>query len=153
MGRSFDNVGGGVTMDRNTFKKQSKIDTAMNLLLDNITNKYERFARTADFGQVEDKVQKFADELNVEFGRKYIKIIAGTSVWGFINIANHDFEYGDILKSKNWKTPALNQARGNIFDDVYSIDWTGPLYISGYSAGGQRTCGECGAEIKNLLGG
>tara|TARA_B100001093_G_scaffold374958_1_gene359975 strand:- start:3338 stop:3754 length:417 start_codon:yes stop_codon:yes gene_type:complete len=137
----------------NTFKRQSKIDTAMDLLLDNITNKYERFARTSDFSTVEDKVQKFADELNVESGRKYIKIIAGTSVWGFINIANPDFEYGDILKSKNWKTPALNQARGNIFDDVYSIDWTGPLYISGYSAGGQRTCGKCGAEIKNLLGG
>ena len=151
MGRSFDNVGGGVTM--NTFKRQAKVDDAINLLLDNITNKYERFTRISKFGAVEDKINKFADELNVESGRKYIKIISGTSVWGFINIANPDFEYGDILKAKNFKTPALNQARGNIFDDVYNIDWTGPLYISGYSAGGQRTCGKCGAEIKNLLGG
>lgn len=141
-------------MGRNTFKKQSKVDDAINLLLDNIVGKYARFAsRSAYNNNIEETVDKFADELNVESGRKYIKIISGTSVWGFINIANPDFEYGDILKPKNWKTPALNQARGNIFDDVYTIDWTGPLYISGYSAGGQRTCGKCGAEIKNLLGG
>jgi len=129
------------------------IDTSINFLLDNITNKFERFARKSGFGAVEEKVQKFADELNVEHGRKYIKILSGNRVWGFINLGNHDFEYGDILKAKNFKTPSLNQARGNIFEDVYHIDWTGPLYISGYSAGGQRTCGKCGAEIKNLLGG
>ena len=128
------------------------IDTSINFLLDNITNKYERFARQSGFGAVEEKIQKFADELNVEYGRKYIKILSGNRVWGFINLGNHDFEYGDILKAKNFKTPSLNQARGNIFEAVYHIDWTGPLYISGYSAGGQRTCGKCGAEIKNLLG-
>ena len=104
----------------NKFKRQSKVDDAINLLLDNIVGKYARFAsRSAYNNNIEETVDKFADELNVESGRKYIKIISGTSVWGFINIANPDFEYGDILKPKNWKTPALNQARGNIFDDVY----------------------------------
>ena len=128
------------------------LNESLDILLDNITAKYERFARKSDFGDVEETVNKFADELNVESGRKYIKILAGNRVWGFINIGNYDFEYGDILKAKNYKTPSLNQARGNIFQDGYTIDWTGPLYISGYSAGGNRTCGNCGAEIKNLLG-
>jgi hypothetical protein len=129
-----------------------KLNASIDILLDDITSKYERFCRSSKFGAIEEKVQKFADELNVEHGRKYIKIVAGNRVWGFINLGNYDFEYGDILKAKNFKTPSLNQARGNIFEDVYYIDWTGPLYISGYSAGGQRTCGKCGAEIKNLLG-
>ena len=65
----------------NTFKRQSKIDDAINLLLDNIVSKYERFAsRSAYNNNIEETVDKFADELNVEFGRKYIKIITGTSV-------------------------------------------------------------------------
>ena len=132
---------------------QENFDYAVNLLLDNITNRYDRFCRKSKFGSVEDKINEFADELNIETGRKYLKITTGSSVWGFVNLTNPKFKFGDILKAKNYKTPALNQARGNVFDDVYNVDWTGPLYISGYSAGGQRTCGKCGAEIKNLLGG
>ena len=85
-------------------------------------------------------------------GNKYLKIITEKSVWGFINLKNKKFKEGDILKAAGWRAPALNQARGNIFNNNYTIAWTGPLYISGYSAGGVRACGECGAPIKTLLG-
>ena len=85
-------------------------------------------------------------------GNKYLKIATEKSVWGFINLKNKKFKEGDILKAAGWRAPALNQARGNIFNNNYTIAWTGPLYISGYSAGGTRECGECGAPIKTLLG-
>jgi len=85
-------------------------------------------------------------------GNKYLKIVTEKSVWGFINLKNKKFKEGDILKAAGWRAPALNQARGNIFNNNYTIAWTGPLYISGYSAGGTRACGECGAPIKTLLG-
>ena len=128
------------------------LNESLDILLDEITSKYKRFCKRSKFAHIEDNIQEFKNNLQIESGRKYIKILAGNRIWGFINIGNHDFEYGDILKAKNFKTPSLNQARGNIFQDGYTIDWTGPLYISGYSAGGNRTCGKCGAEIKNLLG-
>ena len=54
-------------------------------------------------------------------GQKYIKIITcengnDRSVWGFINKSNPNFEEGDILKAAGWATPALNKARGNLFN-------------------------------------
>ena len=81
-------------------------------------------------------------------GRKYLRLVTGafgegqTSVWGFI--AKSDFEKvnklrvghptisfkeGDLLKSAGWKTPALNAPRGNIFDENYKVQWTGPNYL------------------------
>ena len=65
-----------------------------------------------------------------------------TSVWGFI--AKSDFEVdskrktgpskvvfkeGDLLKAAGWRTPALNAPRGNIFDESYRVQWTGPNYL------------------------
>lgn len=59
-------------------------------------------------------------------GQKYIKIIVCEkgqhgSVWGFINKSNPKFKEGDVLKAAGWRTPALNKARGNLFDG-YDID-------------------------------
>jgi hypothetical protein len=97
----------------------------------------------------EINIEKFRDELNVfDRGTKYIRIETGNSVWGFINKGNPDFKVGDILKAKSWKGPATNKARGNIFE-YYSVAWTGPHYISGYSAGGERAP----AEFTGLLRG
>jgi hypothetical protein len=67
--------------------------------------------------------------------KKYTKVIRENGVWGFI--ANDDFvtskgnafKKGDILKAAGWQAPALNSARGNIFDDNYSVAWTGPHYL------------------------
>ena len=61
----------------------------------------------------------------VEKGRKYWKIVStatgdssyqGSTVWGFINVANENFKFGDVLKVAGWRTPALNKPRGNLFD-------------------------------------
>ena len=72
-------------------------------------------------------------------GQKYIKIISNdtkglnTSVWGFINKSNSNFKEGDILKAAGWRTPALNKARGNLFDgydiNPNSMRIYGPDYL------------------------
>lgn len=74
-------------------------------------------------------IERFENGLQVQEGRKYIKIITGGSVWGFI-VKGEDkkFQAGDILKAAGWATPTRNAARGNIFGD-YTIRWTGPEYL------------------------
>jgi hypothetical protein len=76
-------------------------------------------------------IETFNDSIRVEDGRKYVKIISGTSVWGFLVKGTNDkqFKQGDILKPASWATPARNKARGNILEGGYSIRWTGPNYL------------------------
>jgi hypothetical protein len=56
------------------------------------------------------------------------------SAWGFINKKdfNH-FKKGDVLKCAGWKTPALNQPRGNLFNgydiNPNSMRIYGPDYL------------------------
>ena len=130
----------------NELKMDSEILNALGELEQRIIEKYDAFMDNPKMRA------DFREGLGYIPGRKYLKIVTDNSVWGFINLTNPKFKEGDILKAAGWRTPALNQARGNIFNDNYTIDWTGPLYISGYSAGGTRKCGECGAPIKTLLG-
>jgi len=74
-------------------------------------------------------IERFENGLSFQEGRKYIKILSGGSVWGFI-VKGEDkkFQVGDILKPAGWATPTRNAARGNIFGD-YTIRWTGPEYL------------------------
>ena len=130
----------------NELKMDSEILNALGELEQRIIEKYDAFMDNPKMRA------DFREGLGYIPGRKYLKIVTDNSVWGFINLTNPKFKEGDILKAAGWRTPALNQTRGNIFNDNYTIDWTGPLYISGYSAGGTRKCGECGAPIKTLLG-
>ena len=68
-------------------------------------------------------------------GKKYIKVTTGSggtnrSCWGFIvKEAFGKFKTGDILKAASWNSPALNQARGNVIDGGYCVQWTGPMYL------------------------
>lgn len=78
-----------------------------------------------------DEMKKeFAERLDVSEGKKYIKIISGGGVWGFVVNVDNDkkFRYGDILMAAGWSAPARNSARGNVFED-YAIKWTGPNYL------------------------
>ncbi len=80
------------------------------------------------FSFLPEMEKKYAEGLSYKIGKKYVKIISSGSVWGFINVGNPKFKKGDILKAAGWATPALNKARGNIFED-YVIKWTGPCYL------------------------
>ena len=134
-----------MTVKLNELKLDDEFKNALGVLEQTIIADYDKFMENPNMRQ------EFRDEIGYEpGGRKYLKIVSGSSVWGFINLTNPKFKEGDILKAAGWRTPALNQARGNLFED-YSVAWTGPHYISGYSAGGTRKCGECGAPIKSLL--
>ena len=79
----------------------------------------------------DDMQRHFADSITIKPGRKYIKIVAESSVWGFIVNTDSDsrFRRGDILKAASWAAPARNSARGNILDGGYTVRWTGPNYL------------------------
>ena len=79
------------------------------------------------------KVTEFAESIEFEEGRKYIKVTkklgTQTMVWGFVmKEDDKKFLAGDILKAASWSAPARNKARGNIFTG-FDIRWTGPNYL------------------------
>jgi len=77
------------------------------------------------------RVKNFENGLGYLPGTKYLKVVTENSLWGFINLKNTNFKEGDILKGAGYNAPALNKARGNIFNDNYEIAWTGPKYLPG----------------------
>jgi hypothetical protein len=76
-------------------------------------------------------LDNFINGIRIKAGNKYIKIITGSSVWGFIVNTDKDkkFRKGDILMPAGWAAPARNAPRGNILDGGYTIRWMGPLYL------------------------
>lgn len=75
-------------------------------------------------------IEEFNEKITYTVGKKYVKIITGSSVWGFIvNQDDGKFRKGDILKAASWAAPAKNCARGNIINGGYEILWTGPKYL------------------------
>ena len=103
-------------------------------LKNNIIADYENWQNAGGKPRTEvqaSMLDKFIQTLRVEVGNKYIKVITGSSVWGFIVNVDNDkkFRRGDLLLAAGWKTPARNKPRGNILDGGYTIRWTGPLYL------------------------
>lgn len=104
-------------------------------LLENIKKDYYDWTLRCAKGELSNvnkqMIEEFNDGLEVEFGRKYIKIVSNRSVWGFVVSVENDkkFRKGDILKAAGYNAPARNAARGNIIDGGYSIQWTGPRYL------------------------
>ena len=100
-----------------------------------IIEDYERFTTAGgkkEWTEVKiEMTEKFKNGLGYLPGTKYLKVITENSLWGFINIKNTKFKEGDILKGAGYNAPALNKARGNIFNDNYEIAWTGPKYLPG----------------------
>ena len=100
---------------------------------------YGRFWSRADDGQISEFAQaqldNFMESLEFNSGSKYIKVIRNDGnqrmVWGFIVNSETDskFKYGDILKAAGWAAPARNAARGNVFEDLSWVKWTGPAYL------------------------
>ena len=76
----------------------------------------------------EDMIADYNREISYSAGSKYVKVITGSSVWGFVVRVHNDkkFRFGDILKPAGWKTPARNFSRGNVVDrDFRGVSWTG----------------------------
>ena len=78
-------------------------------------------------------IDEFNKGLDIKSGRKFDKIIAKGSVWGFI--AKDDgvhkgipHKMGDVFKAAGWSAPA-KWARGSIFSDKKFYSWTGPNYL------------------------
>ncbi len=74
-------------------------------------------------------------DLKIKTGRKFTKIINGTSVWGFVSRVDGvhkgaPIKVGDIMKAAGWSAPAKH-SRGSIFDKEFhkSFSWTGPNYL------------------------
>ena len=74
-------------------------------------------------------------DLKLKSGRKFIKVVNGNSVWGFVAKVDGTHKgvpmlKGDILKAAGWSAPAKH-SRGSIFDKDFhkSFSWTGPNYL------------------------
>ena len=99
-------------------------DEAMDVLLEKIHEDYNKLGyshRTLD--------------LSLKPGRKFIKVVEGNRVWGFVAKVDGTHKglpmaKGDILKAAGWRAPAKH-SRGSIFDSEMhkSFSWTGPNYL------------------------
>ena len=109
-------------------------------LLDGIKSDYAKWSspQSVDDDRMKQTKLRMIDEFNqgvrVKFGRKYTKVLQGSSVWGFI--ANDDgvlkgipYKKGDVFKAAGWAAPAKH-VRGSIFDtNTDWFSWTGPNYL------------------------
>ena len=116
-----------VTKTEKTMTKNGlSFDEAMDTLLVKIQENYSNWGGN----RMDRKL-----DLSLKPGRKFIKVVNGTSVWGFV--AKVDGVHkglpmlkGDILKAAGWRAPAKH-SRGSIFDSEMhkSFSWTGPNYL------------------------
>jgi hypothetical protein len=73
------------------------------------------------------------EPLTIKKGSKYMKLINGTSVWGFVSMFEGfnkgvSVKKGDLLMPAGWNSPAKH-SRGNIFDGTDSWNYYGPNYL------------------------
>ena len=116
-----------VTKTEKTMTKNGlSFDEAMDNLLVKIEEDYQNWGRSGGHRTL---------DLSLKPGRKFIKVVEGTRVWGFV--AKVDGVHkglpmlkGDILKAATWRAPAKH-SRGSIFDSEMhkSFSWTGPNYL------------------------
>ena len=113
--------------EKTTTKNGLSFDEAMDTLLVKIQEDYNKWGSRANIDKKMD--------LSLKPGRKFIKVIEGNRVWGFV--AKVDGVHkgvpmlkGDILKAATWSQPAKH-SRGSIFDKEMhkSFSWTGPNYL------------------------
>ena len=117
-------VGNTTKTQKTTTKNGLSFDEAMDSLLLQIQVAYDNWT---DNGKTLD--------LSLKPGRKFIKVVEGSRVWGFVAKVDGTHKgvpmlKGDILKAATWRAPAKH-SRGSIFDkDMHeSFSWTGPNYL------------------------
>jgi len=120
-------VGNTTKTQKTTTKNGLSFDEAMDNLLLQIQVSYDNWGGNGGNGKTLD--------LSLKVGRKFIKVVEGNRVWGFV--AKVDGVHkgvpmlkGDILKAAGWSAPAKH-SRGSIFDSKMhnSFSWTGPNYL------------------------
>ena len=117
---------GNTTKTQKTMTKSGlSFDDAMDTLLGKIQENYA----SRNYGN--DKKL----DLSLASGRKFIKVVDGSRVWGFVAKVDGTHKglpmlKGDILKAADWSAPAKH-SRGSIFDAEMhkSFSWTGPNYL------------------------
>ena len=99
-------------------------DEAMDTLLVKIQENYDKR------GGMDRKL-----DLSLNPGRKFIKVVEGNRVWGFVSLVDGvhkgaPIKVGDIMKAAGWAA-AAKHSRGSIFDKEFhkSFSWTGPNYL------------------------
>ena len=121
------NVSNTTKTEKTTTKNGLSFDEAMDNLLAEIQVNYNKWGASSGIDKTLD--------LKLKPGRKFIKVIEGNRVWGFV--AKVDGVHkgvpmlkGDILKAATWRAPAKH-SRGSIFDKDFhkSFSWTGPNYL------------------------
>ena len=120
-------VGNTTKTEKTTTKNGLSFDEAMDNLLAEIQVNYNKWGASSGIDKTLD--------LKLKPGRKFVKVIEGNRVWGFV--AKVDGLHkgipmlkGDILKAAGWSAPAKH-SRGSIFDREMhkSFSWTGPNYL------------------------
>jgi len=64
-------------------------------------------------------------------GRNYVKIMDGSSVWGFVVMKDNPKKgeiMGDLLRAASYNSPAKH-SRGNIFNGTDQWEFFGPKYL------------------------
>ena len=127
----------GVKMNSDTKKTY---DSAVDNLIVGIGNDYDRWSNPNRDG-VDEQMKlikeasavKFKKTLYMKSGRKFDKVIHGTSVWGFVAktdgmLKGIPYFVGDVFKAASWASPAKH-VRGSIFATEQNwFAWTGPNY-------------------------
>ena len=112
------------------FKPKERVqnkDEAIERLLEGIKKDYSKWS--SNMGMIKE----FNEKVRFTEGRKYIKILQGNSVWGFVAktdgvLKGIPYLEGDVFKAAGWAAPAKH-VRGSIYDDNQNwFHWTGPNY-------------------------
>ena len=121
------NISNTTKTEKTMTKNGLSFDEAMDNLLAEIQVNYNKWGASSGIDKTLD--------LKLKPGRKFVKVIEGNRVWGFV--AKVDGVHkgvpmlkGDILKAAGWSAPAKH-SRGSIFDSEMhkSFSWTGPNYL------------------------
>ena len=119
----------GITKGKKIMNSENKIkyNSSISKLLENIKVDYTKFMSNTDM------VESFNKGVHVKPGRKFDKVVTGSSVWGFIAktdgvLKGIPYFVGDVLKLLVG-APAKH-VRGTIFSSKLNwFSWTGPRYL------------------------
>ena len=120
------NISNTTKTEKTMVKNGLSFDEAMDNLLVKIEEDYQNWGGSGGHRTL---------DLKLKSGSKFIKVIEGNRVWGFVSRVDGvhkgaPIKVGDIMKAAGWAT-AAKHSRGSIFDKEFhkSFSWTGPNYL------------------------